>query len=139
MRGVHPDYAVHNMPHTWAAGRNGSHGERITAMIRGKSSMGRLFVYSLVAAFVMLAMIGCGEDSASQHETTKSNGTEQDSATGPSSSNTGRTGEELFSTNCSVCHGVDALGPTRGHPWSTRPTTPAITLISAFATRSARE
>ena len=71
MRGVHPDYAVHNMPHTWAAGRNGSHGEGITAMIRSKSSMGRLFVYSLVAAFVLLMMMGCGEDSASQHETTK--------------------------------------------------------------------
>ena len=97
MRGVHADYAVDTMPRTWAAGRNGSHGEGITAMTRGKSSMGRLFVYSLVAAFVLLMMMGCGEDSASQHETTKSNGTEQDSATGPSSSNTARTGEELFS------------------------------------------
>ena len=116
MRGVHPDYAVHNMPHTWAAGRNGSHGEGITAMIRSKSSMGRLFVYSLVAAFVLLMMMGCGEDSASQNETTKSNGTEQDSTTGPSSPNTGRTGEELFRANCSVCHGVDAFGTNQGPP-----------------------
>ena len=68
MRGVLPDYAVHNMPHAWAAGRNGSHGEGITAMIRGIISKGRLFVYSLVAAFVLLMMMGCGEDSASQHE-----------------------------------------------------------------------
>ena len=30
--------------------------------------MGRLFVYSLAAAFVLLMMMGCGEDSASQHE-----------------------------------------------------------------------
>ena len=34
-------------------------------MTRGKSSMGRLFAYSLVAAFVMLMMMGCGEDSPS--------------------------------------------------------------------------
>ena len=78
--------------------------------------MGRLFVYSLVAAFVLLMMMGCGEDSASQHETTESNGTEQDSTTGPASSNTARTGEELFSANCSVCHGVDAFGTNQGPP-----------------------
>ncbi len=85
-------------------------------MIRGKSSIGRLFVYSLVAAFVLLMMMGCGEDSASQNETTKSNGTEQDSTTGSSSPNTARTGEELFSANCSVCHGVDAAGTNQGPP-----------------------
>ena len=45
--------ATHNMPYAWAADRNGSHGEGFPAMFRGKSSMGRLFVYSLVAAFVL--------------------------------------------------------------------------------------
>ena len=108
--------ATHNMPYAWAADRNGSHGEGIAAMTRGKSSMGRPFVYSLVAAFVLLMMMGCGEDSSSQHETTESNGTEQDSTTGPASSNTARTGEELFRTNCSVCHGVDAAGTNQGPP-----------------------
>ena len=78
--------------------------------------MRRLFVCNLVAAFVLLMMMGCGEDSAPQHETTKSNGTEQDSATGPASSSTARTGEELFSANCSVCHGVDAFGTNQGPP-----------------------
>ena len=115
MRGEHADYAAHNMLHTWAAGRNGSHREGFPAMIRGKSSMGRLFVYSLVAAFVMLMMVGCGDDSASQNETTKSNGTEQGSTTGLTSSSA-RTGEELFSANCSVCHGVDAFGTNQGPP-----------------------
>ena len=72
--------------------------------------MRRLFVYSLVAAFVLLMMMGCGEDSASQGETAKSNGTEQ------GSSSTTRTGEELFKTNCSACHGVDANGTNQGPP-----------------------
>ena len=54
VRGVHADYAVDNMPHTWAAGRNGSHGEGITAMARGRNSMRRLFVCNLVAAFILL-------------------------------------------------------------------------------------
>ena len=72
--------------------------------------MRRLFVYSLVAAFVLLMMMGCGEDSASQGETTKSNGTEQ------GASGTTRTGEELFRANCSSCHGVDANGTNQGPP-----------------------
>ena len=109
MRGEHADYPVHNMPHTWAAGRNGSHGEGIP-MARGRNSMGRLFVYSLVAAFVLLMMMGCGEDSTSQNETTRSNGAEQDSAS------TALTGEELFGANCSVCHGVNAAGTNQGPP-----------------------
>ena len=72
--------------------------------------MSRLFVYSLVAAFVLLMMMGCGEDSASQNETTRSNGAEQDSAS------TVLTGEELFGANCSACHGVDAFGTNQGPP-----------------------
>ena len=79
-------------------------------MIRGRISVRRLFVYSLVAALVLLTMTGCGEDSPSQGETTKSNGTEQ----GPSG--TTRTGEELFRANCSTCHGVDAAGTNQGPP-----------------------
>ena len=54
MRGELADYPVDTMPRTWAAGRNGSHGEGFPAMIGGIISKRRLIAYSLAAAFVML-------------------------------------------------------------------------------------
>ncbi len=78
--------------------------------------MDRLLVFSLVSAFALLLVIGCGEDSASQYETAESNDTEKAQATGISLSDSARKGEELFNANCSACHGTNAAGTNQGPP-----------------------
>ena len=62
-----------------------------------------LFLSNLVAAFVLLMMIGCGEEAAPQRGTSAS-----------ALSDAAREGEELFNASCSVCHGVNAAGTSQG-------------------------
>ncbi len=69
-------------------------------MIRVNRYVGRLFAYSLVAVFVLLMMAGCGGNGGSQQGTTDAV----------------QAGEKLFNTNCSVCHGVGAVGTKQGPP-----------------------
>ena len=116
MRDEHGDCAVHNWPPACPQIGGGNHREGIPGMTRGRNSDGRLLVYVLVVAFALLMITGCGGEGASEYETTESNGTEQPSEAGPALSDTARAGQELFDSNCSVCHGVGAAGTNQGPP-----------------------
>ena len=91
-------------------------------MTGGKTSIGRHLVSAMAVAVVLLAIVGCGEESATQDATTQQPVTEQALVTTPASSDTARpalsdmarAGEELFNANCSVCHGVNASGTIQG-------------------------
>ena len=83
-------------------------------MTRNGNSTGRMIAFSLVAAFALLLVIGCGEEGATQSETVGSNDTESARETGTSLSEMAREGEELFDANCSVCHGENAAGTNQG-------------------------
>ena len=91
-------------------------------MTRGKTSIGRHLVFAMAAAVVLLAILGCGDESTAQDTTTQSPATEQAAVTTPASSDTARlalsdmarAGEELFNANCSLCHGVNASGTDQG-------------------------
>ena len=50
-------------------------------MIRGRYSIGRLFVYPVVAICIRFVAIGCGGERALQREPTESNGVEPVAAT----------------------------------------------------------
>ena len=69
-------------------------------MIRGKRFANWFLVYGLVAVLVLLIAAGCGGDSTSQQGT----------------ADAVQAGEKLFNTNCSVCHGVGAVGTNQGPP-----------------------
>ena len=91
-------------------------------MTRGRISIGRHLVSAMAAAVVLLAILGCGDESTAQDTTTQSPATEQAAVTTPASSDTARlalsdmarAGEELFNANCSLCHGVNASGTDQG-------------------------
>ena len=91
-------------------------------MTRRIISVDRLFVASVGAAVILLAVVGCGDESTAQDTTTQSPATEQAAVTTPASSDTARlalsdmarAGEELFNANCSLCHGVSASGTDQG-------------------------
>ena len=91
-------------------------------MTRSRISIGRHLVSAMAVAVVLLAIVGCGEESAPQDATTQPPATEQASVTTPASSDTARptlsdtarAGEELFNANCSLCHGVNASGTSQG-------------------------
>ena len=68
-------------------------------MFRGKKSAYRLLVFGLTAVFALLIIAGCGGD-ASQQDT----------------ADVVQAGEKLFNANCSVCHGVGAVGTNQGPP-----------------------
>ena len=85
-------------------------------MARAGNSTGKLFLYTVVATFVLLSMIGCGGESELGRATTESKGAEQVPAAGAALSETARAGEDLFKASCSVCHGVGAAGTNQGPP-----------------------
>ena len=78
------------------------------------NSMGRLLVYTVVAAAVLLLMIGCGGESEPPSATPEPSGAEQAPQAGSDLSEAARAGEDLFNANCSVCHGVGATGTNQG-------------------------
>lgn len=69
-------------------------------MIKGKKSVRRLLAYGFIAVFVLLMIAACGEGGGSQQGT----------------ADTVQAGEKLFNANCSVCHGLDAVGTNQGPP-----------------------
>ena len=77
---------------------------------------GRLFISTYVTAFLLLMLIGCGERTAQQNETTGSNNAKMVSVTRPALSDTALAGESLFNAKCSLCHGANAAGTTQGPP-----------------------
>ena len=81
-----------------------------------RASTGSLAAFSFAVAFVLLMTIGCGGDSAPEHDAMESGGGEQVSAEGFSLSDTARAGERLFNANCSACHGAGAAGSSLGPP-----------------------
>ena len=74
----------------------------------------RLLATGFVLALLLVAIIGCEEESTPQYETGESGGVERVSEPEPALSDTARAGEELFNANCSVCHGMNASGTSQG-------------------------
>ena len=74
----------------------------------------RLCAPIFVLALLLIVIVGCGEESAPQYETGGVGGTDKVSEVGSALSDTARAGEELFNTNCSVCHGLNAAGTSQG-------------------------
>ncbi len=83
-------------------------------MTRPQSPMKRLPVANLIVAFVLVVAIGCGGESAPQHENSQARANGEVASAGNPLSGTARAGEELFNANCSICHGVSAAGTSRG-------------------------
>ena len=69
-------------------------------MIRGKRFANGLPVYGLIVVFALLIAAGCGGNGGSQQGT----------------ADVVQAGEKLFNTNCSVCHGMAAVGTNQGPP-----------------------
>ena len=67
-------------------------------------------------ALILLMMLGCGEESPQQYDTTKSNDTVPISVIRPDLSEAALKGEDLFNANCSLCHGANAAGTHQGPP-----------------------
>ncbi len=90
-------------------------------MTRRRRGRNRLPALATVAAFVLLTMIGCGEESASQGGTAESRGREEAPPLRVyDQSETARAGEELFNANCAACHGTGATGTSQGPTFISR-------------------
>ena len=74
----------------------------------------RLLATGFVLALLLAVVVGCGEESTPQYQTSESGGAERVSEPEPALSDTARAGEELFNANCSVCHGINASGTSQG-------------------------
>ena len=85
-------------------------------MTIGRIPIGRLFVSNVVMTLLLLMTIGCGGESTPQYETTGPKDSGTVSVTRAGLSKGASQGEELFNTNCSVCHGVNAAGTNQGPP-----------------------
>ena len=87
------------------------------AMAGGMNSKGRLFVpTTIVVITTLLMMAACGGEGVPQSSNAGSKGAEPVTVTESALSETARAGEELFNANCSVCHGVGAIGTSQGPP-----------------------
>ena len=67
-------------------------------------------------ALILLMVLGCGEATPRQYETTQSNDTVPVPVTRPDLSEAALAGEVLFNANCSLCHGDNAAGTHQGPP-----------------------
>ena len=83
-------------------------------MTRGRNSFSRPLVATVAAAVVLLTVVGCGDETTTQDATTQPPLAAQVSVTSPAAPDTARAGEELFSANCSLCHGGNASGTSQG-------------------------
>ena len=88
----------------------------LQAMNSAKKPAVRLFATSFAMTLLLVAIVGCGEESAPQYETKGSVGTGNVSESGYALSGKAIAGEELFNANCSVCHGMNAVGTNQGPP-----------------------
>ena len=87
-----------------------------TMITNRRAPSGRLFISACVTAFLLLMLIGCGERTAQQNETTGSSNAQSASVTRPALSDTALAGETVFNTKCSLCHGANADGTNLGPP-----------------------
>lgn len=69
-----------------------------------------LVAFGVATIAALLAIAACGGDDTSTPTATES------SASGARLSDMGRAGESVFNANCSVCHGVGAVGTKQGPP-----------------------
>ena len=70
----------------------------------------------LLAALVLLAIVGCGEESVPDYDKTESAGADDAPVIVPHLTGTALEGEGLFNANCSACHGLNAVGTSQGPP-----------------------
>lgn len=88
-----------------------------------RNALGNLLVW-LLLALVPLAVIGCGEERPPNYDKTESAAGDDTSVIVPSLARTALEGEELFNSNCSTCHGLNAVGTSQGPPLLHRTYTP---------------
>ncbi|MCQ3803743.1 MAG: cytochrome c [Acidimicrobiia bacterium] len=72
--------------------------------------------WPLVAGLVCFLAIGCGEDSESEYGATGESDPQIATVTAPDLSETALQGREVFTANCSECHGTNAAGSSEGPP-----------------------
>ena len=74
------------------------------------------FIATAVLTLTVFALIGCGDTTTPQNQTTGSGGAQTASVTRPDLSDRALAGETVFNSNCSVCHGPNAAGTSLGPP-----------------------
>lgn len=67
-------------------------------------------------AFFLLALTGCAAEAGGEYTVAQTDGVGGTAVVVPDLSETALLGEELFTANCSRCHGVDAAGSSEGPP-----------------------
>lgn len=94
---------------------------RIIPVVKTKGCGIRAVTPTLVAAFVVLVVTGCGDSGEPQPVTRESTAATTEAidtaavtATRSALSQTALAGEELFNVNCALCHGANAAGTTQG-------------------------
>ena len=83
-------------------------------MVRGRLHLGHRSV--LLTVLVCMWMAGCSEGEDDEYSGTESVGSQTVSVVVPDLSDVARQGAELFTANCSECHGATAGGSSQGPP-----------------------
>ena len=76
----------------------------------------RLFAYVVIALIALLLTAGCGEADAPEQPTAEPQRAAEAAAPASGISEMARAGESVFNANCSICHGVGAVGTKQGPP-----------------------
>ena len=84
----------------------------ISAGKRGNRPTWRLVLAGFVFSIVLLSIVACAEESSPQSYSSSSDGLE--GATVTELTSMAITGEGLFNTHCSLCHGINAAGTGSG-------------------------
>ena len=71
---------------------------------------------ALGTALLLLALTGCAAEADDEYSSPQTDGGRETPVAIPDLSETARLGKELFTANCSQCHGVDAAGSSEGPP-----------------------
>lgn len=70
----------------------------------------------LGVACLLLALTGCAGDDGGEYPSPETDAGQGTPVAVPELSETAQLGKELFTANCSQCHGVDAVGTSEGPP-----------------------